>query len=61
MFTVFVETAQSDSDWKVLQAHAALVLDLRNQPSAPKGETLVGRAPSQPDRRGGQAASDGNR
>jgi hypothetical protein len=63
MFTVFVETAQSDSDWKALQAHAALVLDLRHQPSAPEGETLVGHAPSQPadDRRGDQAASDGNR
>lgn len=39
MFTVFAETAQSDAEWKVLQAHVSLVLDLRKPAPSPQGDT----------------------
>jgi hypothetical protein len=33
MFTVFLESAQADADWKLLQAYASMRLDLRSAPS----------------------------
>ncbi|HEV7334490.1 MAG TPA: hypothetical protein VGO06_00870 [Bosea sp. (in: a-proteobacteria)] len=33
MFTVFLESAQADADWKMLQAYASMRLDLRSAPA----------------------------
>jgi hypothetical protein len=33
MFTVFLESAQAESDWKMLQAYASMRLDLRSAPA----------------------------
>jgi hypothetical protein len=34
MFTVFVESAQSEGDWRILQSYASMVLDLRDSSAA---------------------------
>lgn len=36
MFTVFVESAQLDGDWRILQSYASMRLDLRSDGKAPK-------------------------
>jgi hypothetical protein len=33
MFTVFVETAQREEDWKLVSSYAGMTVDLRNAPS----------------------------
>lgn len=42
MFTVFLESAQPEQDWKILQAYANMTLDLRS----PKPTVGNGKSPS---------------
>jgi hypothetical protein len=42
MFTVFVESAQPDGDWNILQSYASMTLNLRGG-EANANRALVGR------------------